>query len=360
MPQTDVDSLPLYRPDEKYEYYVDRPSQLEEVVRSARLFLQPKIDKLCHIYNTGRAHTNETLIYIRDKDHIFSRIGVMAGAGVLGLLAGRNGSLAKKMATTSLAISGFSVICYPDETKMLAGQSSRAVTKGAHVVYNFVIGARPAAKNQDGNAFEKITKLFERKPKQEEPAKAEPIVEKAKPVAEKVELVKTEPIVERAEPVVEKAEPVIEKVEPVIEKAEPVVEEAESPKVEPVMEEPAAEMESPEPEPVQEKPSAEVEPAKVEPVTEQVAVEVEPLVELESPKVESVEEEPAAEVESPKAEHATEGQAPQEESEAGVKLLAQDTTTEVQPEPEKALKALLEGDLGQGHEEDQDLYTTRG
>ncbi len=229
-----------------------------------------------------------------------------------------------------------------------------------HSFYWCSVAARPAAKNQDGNAFEKITKLFERKPKQEEPAKAEPIVEKAKPVAEKVELVKTEPIVERAEPVVEKAEPVIEKVEPVIEKAEPVVEEAESPKVEPVMEEPAAEMESPEPEPVQEKPSAEVEPAKVEPVTEQVAVEVEPLVELESPKVESVEEEPAAEVESPKAEHATEGQAPQEESEAGVKLLAQDTTTEVQPEPEKALKALLEGDLGQGHEEDQDLYTTRG
>jgi len=53
----------------RYDYYVDPPSRTENVVRDVRISVekvkddcQPFFDKVSHIYNTGVAHTNGTIL----------------------------------------------------------------------------------------------------------------------------------------------------------------------------------------------------------------------------------------------------------------------------------------------------------
>jgi len=161
-----VSSIPLYPAPEEYEYYVDPPSKTENIVKDVRISVekvksdcQPFLDKVSHIYNTGIAHTNESIISLRDEDHLLARIGFMTAGGVIGLLSARRGRFLKRVAYTSIGIGGFGAVCYPQKAENLAASGFDYTKKNARIAYHFIIGSRPQVQNEDGQALKSISNM---------------------------------------------------------------------------------------------------------------------------------------------------------------------------------------------------------
>lgn len=151
---------------------------------------QPHLDKVSHVVSTGRAHTNESIIHLREEGNLVSRIGAMALGGLVGLFAARKGRMIKKLTYVSAGVAGAGSVCYPQEAKVVAIDSGNYALKNVKIAYHFIVGSRPAVQNQDGNAFKKMTeigmRLFQKKPsdvKVEEEVK-QVVVEEVKPVVE--------------------------------------------------------------------------------------------------------------------------------------------------------------------------------
>jgi len=158
-----VSSIPLYPSSEEYDYFVDPPSRTEKVVRDARISaekvkndFQPFLDKVSYIYNTGVAHTNESLISLRDEDHLLARIGFMTLGGFIGLASARKGRFLKKLVYTSIGTGGFGAVCYPQQAKNLATDGLDLTKKNIRIGYHFIVGSRPQVQNADGNALKSI------------------------------------------------------------------------------------------------------------------------------------------------------------------------------------------------------------
>jgi len=314
--------LPLYREKEEFEYYVDPPTKTVEAVKNARIqaeafkqSIQPQLDRVCNIYQTGKAHTTEAIIYIQDEDNKFSRLGIVALGGVFGLLATRKGSFLKRMNLAFGTISGVGILCYPEETKTLVKEGAQSIKKGALVAYNFAVGARPAVGHQNGKAFEKMTdmvsdvgqygfRLLKREPTTEE---------KAEPASEPIEDKPSEQILEVAEIV-------------------PVVEES-SPK------------------------ESQVDLDVVETATEDVKVPV-----MEETHVAVAEDDSVAKSEEMIQPVETHVAVAEDDSVAKSEEMIQPVEpveTKVEETIEQVEEQLIEGDPGQSVEEDKEMYTTR-
>jgi len=425
-----VSSIPLYPASEEYDYYVDPPSRTENVVRDVRISVekvkddcQPFFDKVSHIYNTGVAHTNESLISLRDEDHVLARIGFMTFGGAVGLISARRGRFLKKLSYTTIGIGGSGAVCYPQQAKNLASDGLGFTNKNLRIAYHFIVGSRPQVQNEDGKALKSIgamtsdigqwsLNLLKKLKPAPSADKATDKSETPEPKDNK-ELQKTEDLV--GEKTVAQADLVL--VEQVEESTSPIVEEVSETKVEKETEESKLETGA---EAVEESPIVQLtEAVKSETVTDVVeelpivqlteAVQSETVAEVveESPIVqltEAVQSETVVEVveESPvvplteAALSETVAEAIEESpvlpvaeavtSEIVAEAVIQDVpivteTEEVKPETvkevvveESAIEAVeevpkveaanevkpsIEGDFGQGYAEDKIMYTTR-
>lgn len=187
MSKIKVSSIPLYPEPEKWDYYVNPPTSVENFVKESRIQInavkaeyQPILDQIDNIVNTGKAHTNETLISLRREENLLGRVGVTMMGGLVGLLAARKGRFFKKITYFSTGIGAAGSICYPNEAKIAALDAGQSALKNARIAYHFVVGTRPSLQNEDGQAFQRVSgmvsdvgkwgfKLFEKeKPVQKE------------------------------------------------------------------------------------------------------------------------------------------------------------------------------------------------
>jgi len=166
MEKVKLSSLPLYPPTDEYDYYIEAPSKLENLIRDTRIKLetlnnsyQPTFERVSHIYNTGIAHTNESLILLRDDANYLARIGVFTVSSVFGLVAARKGKFIKRLTYTSIGFGAAGALCYPERTRQIRDEGLRQAEKNAKIAYYFIVGSRPTVQNEDGKAFKGIATM---------------------------------------------------------------------------------------------------------------------------------------------------------------------------------------------------------
>ncbi|XP_059351809.1 uncharacterized protein LOC130690438 isoform X2 [Daphnia carinata] len=155
-------SIPLYPEPVSWEYTPKPPNKLEELVKTTRIQVtnikaeyQPIIDNIIHVVDTGKAHTSQAVWRVRNDTT--TRVGALAlGGMVTGLIAARRRGLFNKISSLLIGLGGTGMLCYPDQTKILANDTGKLALKNARIAYHFVVGARPAIPNENGKPFDRV------------------------------------------------------------------------------------------------------------------------------------------------------------------------------------------------------------
>ncbi|XP_025089755.1 MICOS complex subunit MIC27-like [Pomacea canaliculata] len=88
---------------------------------------QDTIDRIRNVYETGNAHTQEMLNHIQNDPGVLPRAGVIAVAGLGGVIAGYRGGMFRKVLYSTASITAASAICYPEEAIALAIEAYKSV-----------------------------------------------------------------------------------------------------------------------------------------------------------------------------------------------------------------------------------------
>jgi len=142
--------LPLYDEPAKAKYVLlaREPGALEQNIKIARetaSSVRDQVheveDKISHIIETGKAHTQGAYNQLLEEDNVLGRVGVIAGMGTIGFMVGFvRGRLLKRILYTSVGAGSGSAICYPDDTQQITTSFYSEARKKAMIAYNFVNG----------------------------------------------------------------------------------------------------------------------------------------------------------------------------------------------------------------------------
>jgi len=153
--------LPFYEepPKVKYVYEPEEPGLLEKNIKIAREGLGSVASQVksqlsevqetaSHIYETGKAHSQGAYNQLLDEDNVAARVGLIAGAGSLGLLVGvLRGRMMKRLLYTGVGLGTGTAVCYPEPAAEIGGKVYSEGRRTAMIAYNFVTGVP----NQGGN-----------------------------------------------------------------------------------------------------------------------------------------------------------------------------------------------------------------
>ncbi|XP_031778340.1 apolipoprotein O-like isoform X2 [Nasonia vitripennis] len=101
-------------------------------------------DVVTNTIDTGVAHSQVTLDYLREETNVLPRIGAVGVGGLSGLILGLRGGKLKKLVYSSTGALVVASICYPK-------QAQEGMTLAKHYInigYNFVYGVKPGDANQ--------------------------------------------------------------------------------------------------------------------------------------------------------------------------------------------------------------------
>ncbi|XP_034949837.1 MICOS complex subunit MIC27 isoform X2 [Chelonus insularis] len=151
--------LPLYVHEEL------KPSKPEETTRqengpreflelgfgTVRKNIQSVIKEYSHVkdtinntIDTGFAHSQVTLDYLREESNVLPRVGAVAIGGLTGLIFSLRGGKFKRLLYTTTGATAIAAVCYPKE----AQESIHASKHYINIGYNFIYGVKPGDANQ--------------------------------------------------------------------------------------------------------------------------------------------------------------------------------------------------------------------
>lgn len=123
---------------------------LESGVRAVRSEVQSGISVLGEqkkwlndIIDTGVAHTQSTLDYIKEPQNVMARSGAIALGGLTGLIFAARGGFVKKVLYTTAGAGVVASVCYPQQAEEYARDALFETRKGFAIAYNFVKGVKP-------------------------------------------------------------------------------------------------------------------------------------------------------------------------------------------------------------------------
>ncbi|KAK0098870.1 hypothetical protein PV326_000805 [Microctonus aethiopoides] len=94
--------------------------------------------------DTGIAHSQITLEFLREESNTLPRIGAVAIGGLTGLIFSLRGRKFKRLIYTTTGAITVAGICYPNEAKETLTASKHYINIG----YNFIYGVKPGDENQ--------------------------------------------------------------------------------------------------------------------------------------------------------------------------------------------------------------------
>merc|ERR1719292_91299 len=98
------------------------------------------MDQVNHVVETGKAHSQGAYFQMQEEDNLPVRVGVIAGAGTLGLLLGLRGRLVKRVVYTGLGTGVGTAFCYPDLAKETFNTVETETKNLANSAYSLVTG----------------------------------------------------------------------------------------------------------------------------------------------------------------------------------------------------------------------------
>jgi len=99
--------------------------------------------QLNHIVETGVAHTQSSVDYLREPNNLAQRSGAIAAGGVTGLVFAIRGGFIKKLLYASIGAGAVASVCYPTQAEHYARDALFEARKGFAIAYNFVKGVKP-------------------------------------------------------------------------------------------------------------------------------------------------------------------------------------------------------------------------
>jgi len=144
--------LPIYEgPEEIFnvEYRDRQPSSLQLAVRG---FLQQTdivnkgqlaATQAVHIFETGKAHTQQTLTILADESTVAPKVGAITIGSLVGLVLATRRGIIKKLLYTSIGGFGTASLCYPADAKEISNDIVSEGKKWSLILYNFLAGAKP-------------------------------------------------------------------------------------------------------------------------------------------------------------------------------------------------------------------------
>ncbi|XP_058802715.1 MICOS complex subunit MIC27 isoform X2 [Phymastichus coffea] len=129
----------------------EKPGVLEQSFGSVRKSLQDILkqftgytDKIINTIETGKAHSQVTLDYLREETNVMPRIGAVGLGGLTGLILGLRGGKFKKFVYSYTGAVVVASICYPKQAQEATVLAKYYVNVG----YNFLYGVKPGEENQ--------------------------------------------------------------------------------------------------------------------------------------------------------------------------------------------------------------------
>merc|ERR1719167_1569186 len=98
------------------------------------------MDQVNHVVETGKAHSQGAYFQLQEEDNLPVRVGVIAGAGTLGLLLGLRGRLVKRVLYTGLGTGVGAAVCYPDQAKETLNAVETETKNLVSTAYSLVTG----------------------------------------------------------------------------------------------------------------------------------------------------------------------------------------------------------------------------
>ncbi|KAJ8679785.1 hypothetical protein QAD02_015572, partial [Eretmocerus hayati] len=146
--------LPIYtieRAESKETPCIEKPNALEEGFGTVRKSIQGSLkqftgytDIITNTIETGKAHSQVTLDYLREETNVMPRIGAVGVGGLSGLILGLRGGKFKKLVYSTTGAITVASICYPK-------QAQEGVTLAKYYInvgYNFLYGVKPGDETQ--------------------------------------------------------------------------------------------------------------------------------------------------------------------------------------------------------------------
>lgn len=151
--------LPFYdeSPEPRFQLVEREPSVLEQNIKLARQEvsnvasqLGEVAEKVNHVYETGKAHTQGAYHELLAEENLPMRLGVITASGLVGLVIGRfRGGLVKRLLYTGLGVGAGGAICYPTEAAQVSEEVYLEARKKAMIAYNFVAGVESPGSGPD-------------------------------------------------------------------------------------------------------------------------------------------------------------------------------------------------------------------
>jgi len=168
--------LPIYRDPEPAEIEVipESDTWFRQYISSVRKWtwkymdsIQSTTDKVKEKYETGKAHTQDALAYIREDSAVIPRATIITVAGLGGIVAGYKGGLIRKAAYASIGMTAAASVCYPHEAEDITKKGWHVVRDFAYKTYDDTVGGSKGKKVEPKKPSVAEVAKPEEKPQQE-------------------------------------------------------------------------------------------------------------------------------------------------------------------------------------------------
>jgi len=148
--QVKVDDLSFYSstPSTSYSLAKKEPGLVQENVKVLREGVMEGIslvrqarEAVTHVVDTGIAHSTGAYNQLTEEENLPARVGVITGAGLLGLAVGAlRGRLVKRVMYTMAGAGGGAAVCYPEQAREGGDMVYQEGRKNIMIAYNMVAG----------------------------------------------------------------------------------------------------------------------------------------------------------------------------------------------------------------------------
>ncbi|XP_069702265.1 MICOS complex subunit MIC27 isoform X1 [Periplaneta americana] len=145
--------LPIYEspePGRIMEVKEEEPSSLEKTICAVRkevwaFYGQYKDcqQKVIQFVETGKAHSESTLSFLREEATPIHRAGAIGVSGIAGLIMGLRGGWFKRILYGATGATAMAALCYPRQSAEIANESLQMAKYYFTVAYNFIYGVKP-------------------------------------------------------------------------------------------------------------------------------------------------------------------------------------------------------------------------
>jgi len=148
--QVKVDDLPFYSPLPGNNYALPKQESglLQGSVKMVRegmmegvTIMRQAVSAVTDVVDTGVAHSNSAYYQLTEEDNLPARVGVITGAGLLGLAVGvARGRLLKRVVYSMMGAGGGAALCYPEQAREGGNMVYQEGKNNIMQAYNIITG----------------------------------------------------------------------------------------------------------------------------------------------------------------------------------------------------------------------------